>query len=504
MLRLRRRAYLDNNATTEVSPLVQRTMRDVLKNCYGNPSSRYRIARAAAAILEDAREQVAAAVGAEASEIVFTGSASEANNQILQTFVPDAGSDRDTIVSTPIEHPAVLKTLDYLAGRGMRIVFCPVDTAGRIIPETLADLVDARTALICCMLANNETGVIQYLAPVVALARQHGARVFADGVQALGKMPVDLHRLDVDYASFSAHKIHGPKGVGALYAKAGNPLLPLIHGGHQEGGLRAGTEGLHNIAGFGAACREVPKLLARREQVGWLRQRLADSIRALLPATVINTPLDCAVPNTLSVTLPGFDNGDAIAFLDYHGIAVSAGSACNTQANEPSHVLKAIGLSDEAARQTLRLSLSAETTAADIRYVERVLRDYLLERKAPVTMVNPAQINEDMLFNEKLFILDIRNKIDRKLLKGLPGSHEAALTTLGRYLDQIPRRRTILVVCQGGTDGPIAAYYLRAKGYRHVSFVMGGIVGWKLCQPELYKRLGNTNMTVLEARKNAA
>lgn len=504
MLRLRRRAYLDNNATTEVSPLVRKTMREVLKNCYGNPSSRYRIARAAATILEDAREQVAAAVGAEASEIIFTGSASEANNQILQSFVPESCAGRDTIVSTPIEHPAVLRTLDYLAGRGMRIVFCPVDSAGRLIPEQLAARVDARTALICCMLANNETGVIQDLAPVVALARRHGARVFADGVQALGKMPVDLHALDVDYASFSAHKIHGPKGIGALYAKTGSPLLPFIHGGHQEGGLRAGTEGLHNIAGFGTACREVPKLLARREQVGWLRQRLADSLRAMLPAAVINTPLDGAVANTLSVTLPGFDNGDAIAFLDYHGIAVSAGSACNTQANEASHVLKAIGLSDEAARQTLRISLSAETTAADIRYVERVLRDYLLERKTPVTMVNPAQLDEDMLFNEKLFILDIRNKVDRKLLKGLPGSHEAALTTLGRYLDQIPRRRSILVVCQGGTDGPIAAYYLRAKGYRHVSFVMGGIVGWKLCQPELYKRLGNDNMTVLEARKNAA
>ena len=366
MLRLRRRAYLDNNATTEVSPLVQKTMREVLKNCYGNPSSRYRIARAAAAILEDAREQVAAAVGAEASEIIFTGSASEANNQILQSFVPESCGGRDTIISTPIEHPAVLKTLEHLAGRGMRVVFCPLDAAGRIVAEELGALVNARTALVCCMLANNETGVIQDLAPVVALARRHGARVFADGVQALGKMPVDLHRLDVDYASFSAHKIHGPKGVGALYAKTGSPLLPLIHGGHQEGGLRAGTEGLHNIAGFGAACREVPKLLTRTEQVGWLRQRLADSIRAMLPATVTNTPLDCAVPNTLSVTLPGFDNGDAIAFLDYHGIAVSAGSACNTQANEPSHVLKAIGLSDQRARASMRFSLGRTNTAEQV------------------------------------------------------------------------------------------------------------------------------------------
>lgn len=501
MLRLRRRAYLDNNATTEVAPRVRRVMQNVLANCYGNPSSRYRIARAAAAVLEEAREDVAAAIGADPQEIIFTGSASEANNQILKTFAPENHAGRDTIVSTPIEHPSVLKTLEHLAGRGMRILFCAVDARGRVIPEQLAALVDARTALVCCMLANNETGVVQDIPFVAKTARQHGASVFVDCVQALGKMPLDVHALDIDYASFSAHKIHGPKGVGALYVRAGSPLFPLIHGGHQENGLRAGTEGLHNIAGFGAACREIPALLARTAQIARLRQHLAENITAILPAAVINTPFEHAVPNTLSVTFPGADNGDAIAFLDYHGIAVSAGSACNTQANEPSHVLKAIGLSDEAARQTLRFSLSAETTATSIRYAGRVLRDYLLERAAPVTMVNPTQLNEDMLFNEKLFILDIRNKVDRKLLKGLPGSHEAAFLSLHRYLDQIPRQRSILVVCQGGTDGPIAAYYLRSKGYRHVSFVMGGIVGWKVCQPDLYKRLGDTGMSALSPGK---
>lgn len=180
----------------------------------------------------------------------------------------------------------MLKTLDYLVGRGMKIVFCPLDAAGRIIQEDLAALVDARTALVCCMLANNEIGVIQDLAPVVAVARQHGALVFADCVQALGKIPLDLRRLGVDYASFSAHKTHGPKGIGVVYAKMGSPLAPLIHGGHQENGLRAGTEGLHNIAGFGTACRELPKLLASAQQIAWLRKRLADSIRAMLPTAV--------------------------------------------------------------------------------------------------------------------------------------------------------------------------------------------------------------------------
>lgn len=508
MFSFRKQAYLDNNATTAVSTVVQQNMRSVLANCFGNPSSRYRIARTAAAILEDARESIAAAVGADAAEILFTGSASEANNQILKTFSPwnAAGctSFRRRIISTPIEHPSVLKTLDTLAASGMDIVYCPVDSLGRLRFDVLQTLINEDTALVCCMYINNETGVIQNMARVVALAQTHGARVFADCVQALGKIPVDVKALGVDYATFSAHKIHGPKGVGALYARSDAPLQPLIHGGHQENGLRAGTEALHNIAGFGTACQDIPTLLADAPRIATLRQQLADKLRNTLPAAVINTPLDpasLAAPNTLSITLTGFDNGEAIAFLDYHGIAVSAGSACNTQANEPSHVLKAIGLSDEAARQTLRFSLCSATKPGDIRYVEKILRGYLQEHKTPISMVAPAQVNEDLLFNENLFILDIRNKYDRKLLKGLPGSFEASAIFLKRYLDQIPRRKSILVVCQAGTDGPIAAYYLKTKGFRDVSFVMGGILAWKLFQPELYKRLGGQNVTQLKAQK---
>jgi len=500
MLRFHRRAYLDNNATTAVSAPVQRAMRRVLERCFGNPSSRYRIARTAALALSDAREQVAAAIGAYADEVLFTGCASEANNQILKSFTPERCDGRNTIISSPIEHPSVLNSLEYLGKQGMRIVFLPVDANGRINPARLAQLLDEHTALVCCMLANNETGVLQDLAPLVELAHAHGARFFSDCVQALGKTPVDVHALGVDYASFSAHKIHGPKGVGALYVREGAPLQTLIHGGHQEGGMRAGTEGLHNIAGFGIACTAVPTLLARQAKIAALRTTLIERIRAAQPGVIFNTPFEYALANTLSLTLPGTSNGDAIAYLDYYGIAVSAGSACNTQANEPSHVLKAIGLSDEAARQTLRLSLCADTTAADINYAANILQDYLQQRKAPVTMVDPRRLDEDMLLNEQLFILDIRSKLDRQLLKGLPGSHEAAALTLGRYLDDIPRGQTILVACQGGTDGPIAAYYLRAKGYRSVSFVMGGIVAWKVCQPELYRRLGDTNMHTLRSR----
>lgn len=504
MLRLRRRVYLDNNATTEVSAAVRKIMRKVLAKCFGNPSSRYRMAREAAEILAHARSRVAVAVGAEAGEIVFTASASEANNQILKSLLVQQDATRDTVLASPLEHPSVLETLKYLAACGMRVNFCRVDRDGRVDLDSLAAQLDHRTRLVCCMAVNNETGVVQDIAAISRLAHAEGALMFADCVQALGKIPLDCHALGLDYASFSAHKVHGPKGVGALYVAAGKALAPLIHGGHQEGGLRAGTEALHNIAGFGQACAEVPALLARAAAVRDARDRLGESLLAALPGAVINTPAGHAVANTLSITLPGFDNGEALAFLDYHGIAASAGSACNTQANEPSHVLTAIGLTAQAARQTLRFSLGGRTSPRDIRYVGAVFGDYLRGHGTPVTMINPVQLNEDMLFNENLFILDVRNGLDRKVLKGLPGSHEAPLLTLKRYLSLIPRRREILVACQGGTDGPIVAYYLKAQGYRHVSFVMGGVVAWKICQPELYARLGGCGITVLEPGKKAA
>jgi len=398
----------------------------------------------------------------------------------------------------------VMKTLEVMEASGARVEFCPLDGSGRVDFARMGPMVDERTALVCCMLVNNETGVAQDVVRLAALAHSAGALVFSDCVQALGKVPVDVRALGVDYASFSAHKVHGPKGVGALFARSGVPLAPLIYGGHQEGGRRAGTEGLHNIAGFGAACEGIADMLAAVPHVARLRDRLAEIITSLLRDSVVHTPSEHAVANTLSVTLPGIDASHAIALLDYHGIAVSAGSACNTEANEPSHVLKALGLSDDEARHTLRFSLSVHTTTADIRYVEKVLRTYLAGgelNRFPVTMISPSQLDEDMLSNEKLCFLDVRSSTDRKMLKGLPGSRETSLRALRNATKQIPRDRSIIVVCQAGMDSAMVAYYLRAKGFRDVSFVIGGIVGWKLAQPDVYRRLGNHNISPIDSQR---
>ncbi len=497
MFRLRRRVYCDNNATTVVSPAVRKRMNRVLARAWGNPSSLYKAARDSAEILADARRAVAAAIHAKPSEIVFTGGASEANNAILKAAAEISFPGRKRIVSTPIEHASVMNTLDYLRAKGIDVTCVPVDRLGRVAMDSLERAVDGDTFLVCCMLANNETGVIQDVRRVADIAHRRGALVMSDCVQALGKIPVDVRALDCDYASLSAHKIHGPKGVGALYIREGRPFSPLIHGGHQESGLRAGTEGTHNIAGFAAACEALDGRLSRAAALEALRNRFIDGLRGIRPDIVLNTPPDGALPNTVSVTFPGMSNAVFMAMLDFHGIAVSAGSACNTGEDRPSHVLSALGLGDEEARQTIRFSFSTDTRERDIRYLLRVAGDCLSGRTLPVNAISPGQLDENLLMDERTFIVDVRHWYDRKLLKGLPNAHEFPLFTIRRYLKSIPRDRNIIVSCQGGYDGPIVAYYLRSKGYRNVGFVMTGVLGWKLAQPELYRRLGGTNVRAM-------
>jgi cysteine desulfurase len=252
LVRFNRKVYLDHNATTPIGNRVRRKMNQVLKYHYGNPSSFYGIARKSADLIEQARRYVASAIQADPDEIYFTGCATESNNAVLQSLSDRFFPEKKKIVSTPIEHPSVLQTLAHLETQGLIVEYCPVDDQGRVLLSELEKRVDEDTFLVCCILANNETGVIQDIKSVTKIARQHGALVLADSVQALGKIPVDVHEWDVDYASFSAHKLYGPKGIGALYVKQGSPFTPLLHGGHQESGMRAGTESLHNIVGFGA------------------------------------------------------------------------------------------------------------------------------------------------------------------------------------------------------------------------------------------------------------
>lgn len=503
VIQFKRPVYLDHNATTPVSRRVQRQMNRVLASQYGNPSAFYGAGRQAAELIEQARGQVAAAIQADADEVFFTSCATEANNAVLTAVSAHGDPQRRKIVSTPIEHPSVLNMLAYLATQGMVVEYCPVDRHGRVVLAELERRVDADTALVCCMLANNETGVIQDLPAVARVAHQQGALVLADCVQALGKIPVELHAWGVDYATFSAHKLYGPKGIGALYVKRGCPFTPLLRGGHQEGGRRAGTESLHNIVGFGAACEDVGRLLGQAEHTRRLKGELVQRLKALKPDCVINAPdseAEC-LPNTLSLTLPGVDNAGLMGMLDYRGIAVSAGSACSTGEATPSHVLKALGLSDQAARETIRISLGSHTSPSDIAYTARVMQDYLEGRTALVNMMTPAQLNENFLFNANTFILDVRPPGDRREHKGLPNAHEVNPLWVENYLGQLPRDKEILVYCPGGGLSVMISYYLKAKGFKHITNLRGGLDGWRQRRADLYAKYAGQNVTVLQPDK---
>ncbi|MCG2811081.1 MAG: aminotransferase class V-fold PLP-dependent enzyme [Candidatus Aminicenantes bacterium] len=498
LVRCKRHVYLDHNATTSVSGQVRRQMNHVLKYCYGNPSSLYGIARKSAEIMEEARRHVADAIHAEPAEIHFTGCATESNNAVLKSVSNYFYPKKKKIISTPIEHPSVMNTLEFLKNQGIVVEYCPVDRQGRVLSAELEKMIDAETFLVCCMLANNEIGTIQDIPAIAKIARQHGVLVLADCVQALGKIPIDVHGWGVDYASFSAHKLYGPKGVGALYVKQGSPFAPFMHGGHQENGLRAGTESLHNIAGFGAACQDVDKLLAHTEQIRVLKRQLTRRLKEIKADCLINSPEADCLPNTLSIAFPHVEQAELLAMLDHHGIAVSAGSACSAQEDKPSHVLKAIGLSDQAAQETIRVSLGCGTSARDIRYTLKVFRDHFAGRTRFVNMITPAQLDETILFDEQIYILDVRPQSQRRKCKGLPNAHEAPFVALEKYLHLLPKDKHILVACQGGGLSYIAAYYLKSKGFGRVSNLRAGVAGWKERRSDLYQKYAGQNITVLQ------
>ena len=498
IFRKKRNVYLDHNATTSVSRNVRRKMNSVLKHQYGNPSSLYSMAGSSVEIIDEARQHVADAIHAYSEEVIFTGSATESNNAVLQSLSDHFYPKKKKIISTPIEHSSVINTLEFLKTRGIVVEYCPVDRYGRVILDELKKMIDEETFLICCMLANNEIGTIQDIKEITRIARGYDVLVMADCVQALGKMPIDVKKLGIDYASFSAHKLYGPKGVGALYIRMGSPFEPLIHGGHQEDGLRAGTESIHNIAGFGAACQNINTLLAASEKIRANKNRFIQQIKDICPECLVNSPEEGCVPNTISITFPGINNAGLIALLDYHGIAISGGAACSAHDEKPSHVLKAIGLSDKAAEETVRISLGYETTTRDIQYTMNVFESCIQDRDLLIDMITSDQLDRDMLFDEQTYILDIRPQFFRKKYKSLPNSHEASFFSLKKYLGQLPKHKHILVVCQHGNLSYIATHYLKSHGFKQVSSLSSGISGWKDYNHEMYEVYAGKNIIELQ------
>jgi cysteine desulfurase len=356
--------YLDNNATTRVYPQVVEAMQPWIYECFGNPSSSHSLGQQAKEAIMQARAAVAAFLGAKPAEIIFTSGATESNHMAIMSALA-AMPERNTIVTSVVEHPSTLQLLADLSQQGMKVIYIPVDTDGALDRRALAAAVDANTALVCFMHANNETGVTFPVAEVAAIAHQHGALFHTDAAQSAGKLALDVKVLDCDMLSFSGHKLHAPKGVGVLYLRKNLTSKSLLHG-HQERKRRGGTENMTGIVGLGAACQIAQcKLSVPTSRIEGLRNRLEQGILAQLPMSKING-VGNKVPNTTNICFFGISAEELLFKLDKAGIIASQGSACVAGGTDPSHVLLEMGLSREDALSSVRFSLSEETTEAEI------------------------------------------------------------------------------------------------------------------------------------------
>ncbi|HUO78166.1 MAG TPA: cysteine desulfurase NifS [Thermodesulfovibrionales bacterium] len=371
--------YLDNNATTAVAPEVFEEMRPYLQEFYGNPSSMHTFGGQLYRKIEEAREKVAALIGAVPEEIIFTSCGTESDNTALMSAIESYPAKRH-VITTRVEHPAVLNFCKHLARKGYRVTFLPVDSLGRLDMDAFSRAVDDDTAVVSVMYANNETGVVFPVREMGEVLRERKILFHTDAVQAVGKIPIDTRTLPVDMLSLSGHKVHAPKGVGVLYVRKGTRFYPYIIGGHQERGRRAGTENVASLIALGKAC-ELAGSAFRGEvdYMGRLRDKLEKALLQCCPDVRVNGDTEHRLPNTANISFE-YVEGEAILLrMDEYGICASSGSACTSGSLEPSHVLRTMGVSFTAIHGSIRFSLSRYTSDAEIDRVIEVMPGIIKE-----------------------------------------------------------------------------------------------------------------------------
>ena len=358
--------YLDNNATTRVDPAVLEEMLPFLGDSYGNPSSAYRHGKKVAAALETARERVARLLGCEPSEILFTSCGTESTNAAIHSALA-LDRDRQQLVTTRVEHSATLKTCEILAKRGCEVTWLGVDSAGQLDLDQFERALRSDTALVSVMWANNETGVLFPVEKIAEITRRKGVLLHTDAVQVIGKLPLRLADSGIQFLSLSGHKLHCPKGVGVLYVSRRTKFVPFLTGGGQEHGRRAGTENVASIVGLGKACELAAEHMGHEQKtVRGLRDRFERGILERVEGALVNGDVVNRLPNTSNLAFDAIDSEALLLLLDEEGICCSSGSACTTGSLHASHVLKAMGFSDDRARSSLRFSLGRFNTAAEV------------------------------------------------------------------------------------------------------------------------------------------
>lgn len=371
-----RKIYLDNAATTALSPKALEAMMPYLIDIYGNASSPHAFGQEARRGVEAAREKVAFAIGAAPSEIIFTGGGTESDNTALFGVAENYKKKGNHIITTNVEHHAILHTAQALEKKGYKVTYLPVDEYGLVTPEQVAAAITDETILVTIMFANNEVGTVMPIPEIARVCHEKGVLLHTDAVQAVGHIPVNAHEMGIDMLSLSAHKFHGPKGVGALYVKKGVRVPAYIIGGEQEKGRRAGTENVAGIVGLGAAIElAVNNMKESAERMTKLRDKLIAGVIESIPHVQLNGHPTKRLPNNANVSINFIEGESILLMLDMNGIAASSGSACTSGSLDPSHVLLALGLSHEVAHGSVRLTLGDDTTEEDIDYTIKTLTE---------------------------------------------------------------------------------------------------------------------------------
>jgi len=386
--------YFDNNATTRIAPEVVEAMLPFLTELWGNPSSAYAFGAQVHGHVEKAREKVAALVNADPKEVVFTSCGTESNNTAIHSaLVMNPGKKH--VITTAVEHSANMNYGDFLQRRGFDVTYLPVESDGSIDVHLLEKSIRPDTAIVSCMYANNETGVLFPIAEIAALCRSKGVLFHTDAVQVPGKLKLDVRELGVDFLSLSAHKLHAPKGIGMLYVKRRTKFQPYLIGGHQERGRRGGTENVANIVAFGRAAElAMDSLTDENTRVRALRDRLEDTILSRIPNTVRNGNRNHRLPNTANIAFDFVEAEAILLLLDGLGICASSGSACTTGSLDPSHVLTAMGLPPMRARGSVRFSLGIYNTGEEVDYVLQHLPG-IIQRLRDISPLNPEHPDND-------------------------------------------------------------------------------------------------------------
>ena len=495
--------YFDHNATTPLARPVRRAMGRCLAWDFGNGSSLHTMGRGARGLIEQARATVARLIGARTDQVVFTSGGTEANNTVIKGVfgafrngtLPEkrraAVAGPGHIITTLIEHESVLGACAQVKEAGGDVTCLKAGRDGRVDPEAVRAAIRPDTLLISIMHANNETGIVQPIREIAAIAREAGVLFHTDAVQSAGKLPIDVEEIGCDFLSLTAHKINGPKGAGALYCRRPGRITPLVFGGDQERGQRAGTEGTHQIVGLGAACDlALTRGKAELDRLRELRERLIEGMRTLHPELIVNeAATEHQLPGTVSASFPGRSGLRLLAGLDCYGIGVSIGSACTADRIEPSHVLLGMGIGSEQALSTIRLSMGTTTNRLSVWSLLWVLRDVLRHDPPGFAYLDPEHLDEKRIRSGSTMIVDLRFPHERFLEASIPGADEWTPFAYEHRLAGLPRDKEVVFLCATGVISTGAAYRLARLGHPAARAVFGGYVAWRGRYPDLLGRL---------------